>query len=1107
LVAPPTARSRDRAAAQHVVEQRILRRAVDQGLISEGELAALADAGADAATGRWGPRIERLLDDGRLDEIGVAALAEAVGVTAAAVEIAATLDAPGGLGIDPAQLRGWDRYQIIAPVGAGGGGEVFRAHDARLARDVALKFLHADRADLAARFRREAQAQARIEHVHVCKVFEVGEVAGRSFIAMQYIDGATLAAAAAGMSVEERVRVVAQVADAVHAAHRLGIVHRDLKPGNVLVERDSDGAWKPWVVDFGLARELAGSDATTSAAVVGTPAFMAPEQAQGAAGHIDRRTDVYGLGATLFAILAGRAPFVGTSVEVMVQVVSREAPPLRTVVPNMPADLQTIVAKAMDRDPDRRYDSARALAEDLERFLDGEPILARPRPWRERIARRLRRNRALVAVSVVAAASLAGGGVLWLRAAGRAREEARLAEHFGQEAQAIESLMRVAHLMPAHDIRPDRAQVRDRMRVLAAAMADAGDAAVGPGEYALGRGELALGDLGAARAHLERAWRAGDRAPEVAYALGQVLGEQYERALLDATAIEVPEARAARRTAAAAELRDPALVYLQAGKGAETEAPAFVEGLIAFREGHLDDALARLAEAQRKVPSLYEARRLAGDIYTDQAHARGEAGDADGEVELAAKAALAYRDAAAIARSDERVQIGECERTFELIVLDWERGQALDRTADDAVAACERALAIDPDSVDAYREEAAVLLRVGEGLAERGEDPRATLARAVARASAGLARDPHDARTLTSLGTAWLVQADAYEQRHGIDPRPSLAHAIDSFEESIANHPNPHALMNLGMAHSDLADWDAGHGGDPRPAWDRAAAAYRRAIALSPRSADAYLDLGTVFGSRAQYEVDHGIDPRASVAEDIAAQEQAIALKPTHPMAWLDLGAAWSIRADWERASGLECRTSVDHDIAAYKKALELKPDYVYGYDNLAAADRLLGQQQLDRGLDPTEFVVAGRAILDAGAKFNGADAYNFRYRATLELLAARFASHGAGAAARFAAADAAIARALELDPESADAQVVAAEVQRWRAEARVSRHEPATAEIARGLAAAARALKINPDQATAHAVRGALLALAGQPVDARAANHRALELDPLLARDYPPPR
>ena len=191
-------------------------------------------------------------------------------------------------------------------------GRVYLAYDPVLRRNVALKFVRGDDPELVHRFVSEAQAQARVEHERVCKVYEVGEVQGQPFIAMQYVEGRSLLDLIRELSLEQKVMVMQQVTEGVHAAHRAGLIHRDIKPTNILVERGEDGRWKPYVMDFGLARDWQ-REATVTGTVLGTPHYMAPEQARGEVSQLDRRADVYSLGATLYVMLTGKTPIPGTN--------------------------------------------------------------------------------------------------------------------------------------------------------------------------------------------------------------------------------------------------------------------------------------------------------------------------------------------------------------------------------------------------------------------------------------------------------------------------------------------------------------------------------------------------------------------------------------------------------------------------------------------------------------------------------------------------------------------------------------------------------------------------------------------------------------------------
>ena len=287
-------------------------------------------------------------------------------------ELKASLDAA-----EP--VSGFSRYELVGVLGEGAMSVVHRARDRQLGRPVAVKILRESLLShpvVSERFTREAQALARLDHPGIVKVFDSGMDSGRAYLVMELVEGEALSKALAAKKLDRstRVRMLEQIARAVHHAHEKGVIHRDLKPENILVTGDL-----PKVADFGLARLVESSPALTrSGAVLGTPMYMAPEQVEGGR-EVTVRTDVYALGALLYEMLTGRPPHVGESIpEVYAKISREEAAPPRRLEPSVPWELDAIALKALEKNPSRRYESAALFAEDLRRFLAGEPVSVRP---------------------------------------------------------------------------------------------------------------------------------------------------------------------------------------------------------------------------------------------------------------------------------------------------------------------------------------------------------------------------------------------------------------------------------------------------------------------------------------------------------------------------------------------------------------------------------------------------------------------------------------------------------------------------------------------------------------------------------------------------------
>jgi eukaryotic-like serine/threonine-protein kinase len=992
-------------------------------------------------------------------------------------------------------VSNWDRYEITNLLGTGGMAQVFKAFDPQLKRFVALKFIRGEDASLRERLLKEARAQAQLDHPHICKIYEVGEVQNRHFIAMQFIDGYTLDRIQPELLLEQKIKILQQVAEAVHVAHRMGIIHRDLKPTNIMVENTQDGGvLHPYVMDFGIAREIGLPSNTATDQLVGTPSYMAPEQVFGDRMQLDRRTDIYCLGSTLYFLLTGRSPFEGSALEVLMKV-SRETPVrLTKLIPGIPRDIETIVMKCIEKEPWRRYDSAKALSDDLQRYLNGEPIAARPPSLAYKVEKKFKKNKILSFLILI----LLMAGVLAIYWRWRTAEQLRLTQEFAQAVEAMDWMMRVAHMTPLHDIRQEKKQIRKRMEILEVNMKQSGSLALGPGHYALGKGFMALQNYQEAKKHLEEAWKNNYRTPETAYALGETMGALYQMELQRAEQIESELLRGQRKKQIEDKFREPALQYLKASSGVRTEAPEYLEALIAFYDKDYGLALEKTQKAFHRVPWFYEAKILESKIYQIYGSEKLDKGDLGAAQKDLLQSELSYRKALQIGQSDLQGYRGICVIRSELFYSEfYGEGKDLETLKAKALEACNRALLTDPDDPFTLNKLSFLLSLWAEHQINLGQNPSDSIRSSLEAADRAIQLEPQGVEGHNNRGMAFWLKAKQ-ETATGKDADPSFQLAVKSLSHANKMDPNDTGTLNhLGLAYMDLGDFRMYHGKDPRSSYEEATKLFRKTIQINPDYFVGYANLGILYSAIGEYEMDHGYDPVSSLTMAAEILNRAKGISPTNIFCyrWLlyvhrDLG---------EHQSRLGQDSSAELKLAEhfFESGKRIQKEDAFLYREAATIFLIRAEMDLIRKASPAANLQRAHEILVLALKYNPADAATHSRVGDAHLLEARwFIFNGKSPESSLQHARSSFQQAIQLNPDEASASTGLAEQFYWLAKFRKS------SSIEEGLNKIDEALLVNPASAEAYGCKGMLLSLK-DPAAAEQAFLKALSLNRHLRNRY----
>lgn len=861
------------------------------------------------------------------------------------------------------------KYVLVELIGRGSNGIVYKAWQSDVGRYVAIKILQATDLEQISRFIREAHLAAALNSPHIVRIHEAGRTNGRHFIAMDLIDGVTLDRAA--VDLPHALRVIRDAARALHHAHRLGVVHRDVKPQNLMIDREG----RVVLMDFGLARPVVpGGTLSMTGTILGSPQYMSPEQACGEV-RVDRRTDIWGLGGTLYFLVTGVPPFDGpNAIDVIRKVLEDEVRPPRTIAPKLPVAVETVILKAMQRERERRYPSALEMADDLDRLLAGMRVTARRTSIWYRTKRRILRRpliSALVAALILMAAGAASvltvqsiraaraqAGIEAGQSAGRAYANRNFPEAAARADEAIErapdyaighfwkgrvllsAYTRTRTLPAAYTVDgaiafslppPESGAQADLKRRALAVFADMGSAG-GEGlegweePCRVGIVRLFDGDYAGAESALEAAWASDKADYEVAFYLSQA---QYFQQKFDAAIGTLEKCRLRGWTPEMVVARAQtthALALLGALRGTDPTEP--LGDAARDCKGNMNNLpLARLAYAAIRLDMIrWEIDRGGDPRDALDALIDEMAGDpqALGDAHAVRASFLASRGEDAFAEYDEAL------RSFERAAIqDPTFDGAPMRAAETHVEVAQllasrgrRAAAL------AHLETAVSLLARVRGTAPEIVVERAQTAGRLARSNGGTWDDEIAAlsaidhpRASLALGRAFANRAyDA--QRRGEDPTDDFEAAVAAFDAALAvNAAWVDARVGRATAHLNHA-LVTGDGDD------EAEADFAAALAANPRSALAFQSRGLARKNRVAEIVEAQGDPSEIAAGAEADFRAALEINPEMASARLGLAGLHMNMAVHELSRRRDAASRLAASEVALAQALEINPEY-----------------------------------------------------------------------------------------------------------------------------------------------------------------------------------
>lgn len=709
---------------------------------------------------------------------------------------------------------------------------------------------------------------------------------------MQFIDGIPLQEAIKRLNLEQKVVIFKKISQALQEAHKKGFIHRDIKPSNILIEFKDDGEIKPYIIDFGLVREIERSELSFPGTIIGTIGYMAPEQIKGNFEEIDRRTDIYGLGLTMYFALSGKKPFDIDEMDGFEKFIEKEIIPLKKINKDIPRDLEAIILKCTEKEKSERYQSAKELQEDLENFLKGEPESAKLPNFAYIFLKKIKKNKIFFFFSLVLMALILIFSLYSVHIKNIERKQRALAIEFSQQAKYIEDMLWYIYSSKIHNIKPQIELAREKVLDFERGFKSYGEIGSGPGYYALGKCYISLGNFKKAIEYLEIAqnkykFKTSDMPYLIALSNIMVFFEEKERVLR----IEDPDLKEKELKKIENKYLKKAERFLEESKREEIEAWEFLEALKAFIKKNYRESLKKIEITKEKLPWLFENLKLEGKIYKSIAEENSLKGEKEKALEYFNKAENSFLKIKNLRESDPEVY--KLLSSLYLSQMDlkiYQSAEAPDELYEKIQEKVNILFLLNMDTEEAYKILSYTNMKMGNYYMYQGKSPL------------------------------------KYFENSILFAKNSL----------IINAKDPYIFPILGSAYHSSGVYKRSIGQNPEEEFKYAEENYKKALSISPNDIDTLNNLASNFWNRGAYELEIGKNPENSFKEGIKYIKRAIKIEPHHASFYNLLGNLNLDYSNWKILQKENPFKELNEAVSCYEKAIKINPNFAFSYNNLA---------------------------------------------------------------------------------------------------------------------------------------------------------------------------